>query len=335
MSNKEDYRKQQLNLDAEAYFYWLESHVDKQDHPRLLRDFFMTTNDAYSQCVALEFLYMYGYFDLVEQMIEKNKQSKNKVNRDWAYVFELIMAKLNRQVHLELLLEGAQRLNTEDPALSCINQVFIISIHFDMFEYEILGNKLDRLLIQIKTISDPIIAPLINQRLELVLFHNYWRRNEMILARKHGFNALAGTKNRYALANLHINLSLSYIFDEFESAIFHLNESKKNAESLNLTWIIDMIDNQNIPFLCAHFNRACDIKTPVKSEQAHLAIARGDLKLAQHLLSEVTEDTPFTKYYVGRAYQDRRILLQAYNEFIEKRSDHFFARLPLTALKAL
>lgn len=322
-------------MDAEHYSVWLEMHVDIEEHPNRLKNFFLNTNDPYSQCVGLEYLLMNGYYSELDELIEKNRHHANYKNQEWANLYRLIMAKQSRAINHTKLLSMAQDFKTEDPSLQCIQLFFIISLHFDMFEYEILANKLDLLTDKIKKVNHRILGPLLNQRLKLVQFNHYWKRNEMLLARKHGFDALAQTNNKRILANLHINLSLSYIFDDFESAKYHLDETIKFAKEIKLTRLLNLVNNNNIPFIYAHFNQPNNIVTPVKSEQAHLAIARGDLLTAQQLLSEVTEDTPFTKYYLGRAHQDRRLLLQSYNEFLEQRSDHFFARLPLTALKNL
>ncbi|WP_440897952.1 AimR family lysis-lysogeny pheromone receptor [Amphibacillus sp. Q70] len=322
-------------MNVEQYLIWLESYVDIEEHPKRLKEFFLKTNDPYSLCVGLEYLLMYGYYTELDKLVERNKHHKNNQNREWAYLYELVIAKQKRTYKRRELLEKAQRFKTDDIPLQCIQLFFMISLYFDLFEHEMLANKLDILLEKIKKVNYPVLAPLLNRRLNLVLFNHYWIRNEMILARKHGFEALDGTDNSYHLANLHINLSLSYIFESFESAKYHLNEALLIAKEKNIPRMIEIINQHNMPFIYAHFNRPDGITTPIKSEQAHLAIAKGELITAQRLLSEVTEDTPFTKYYLGRAYQDRRLLLQSYNEFLEYRRDHFFARLPLTALKKL
>lgn len=321
--------------DADHYLNWLKTHDDIEAHPDKLKTYFLTTQDAYSQCIGLEFLLINGYTEAFEQLLEHNKQSRSKLNQQWAYLYNLIIMKQKRTMTKSELLELTQDFQTDDPALQCIQLFLEISIYFDIFDYSMLANRLEQLTRKLKQVSNQILAPLLKQRMNLVLFHHYWKRNEMVLARKHGFDALNNTTNSRYLANLHINMSLSYIFEDFDLANDHLNETIRLAEENNLPRLITAVQNSNKPFIYAHFNRPDQIETPNKSEQAHLAIARGDLKTAQHLLSEVTEDTPFTKYYIGRAFQDRRILLQSYNEFLEQRSDYFFARLPLTALQKL
>lgn len=321
--------------DADHYLSWLKKHDDVETHPEKLKAFFLTTKDPYSQCVGLEFLLVNGYNEAFGQLLETNKQSRRKQNREWAYLYNLMIMKQKRTLSKTKLLDLAQDFRTDDPTLKCMKLFLEISLYFDIFEYNMLANRLEKLTDLLSQVNDQILTPLLKQRLNIVLFHHYWKRNEMVLARKYGFESLANTTNIRYLANLHINMSLSYIFEDFELANYHLDETIRLAEKNNLPRLITAVQNSNKPFIYAHFNRPGQIETPNKSERAHLEIARGDFKTAQRILSEVTEDTPFTKYYIGRAYQDRRILLQSYNEFLEHRSDHFFARLPLTALQKL
>ena len=321
--------------DADHYLSWLKTHHDVESHPEKLKTYFLKTTDSYSQCIGLEFLLMNGYVEAFDQLLEQNNQSRSKRNREWAYLYNLFMMKQKRALSKSELLELAQNFRTDEVELQCIQLFLEISIYFDIFDYSMVANRLDPLRDKLKQVNHPILSPLLKQRLNLVLFHHYWKRNEMVLARKYGFESLVNTTNIRYLANLHINMSLSYIFDDFDLANYHLNETIRLAEKNDLPRLIAAVENSNKPFIYAHFKRADGIETTNKSEQAHLALARGDLKTAKRILSEVTEDTPFTKYYIGRACQDRRILLQSYNEFLEHRSDHFFARLPLTALQTL
>ncbi|WP_067841050.1 AimR family lysis-lysogeny pheromone receptor [Amphibacillus sediminis] len=324
------------DLNAEEFYAWLIENVPKSKQSQILRDYFMITKNPYSMCIGLEFLFMHGYYQELNELIKKNIDihKHNELNQNWANLFKLILAKQHRIYPIDYILKQTQLIKAIDLPLKCLRELFILSIYFDIFEYEIVANKLDHLKVEVQAVQHPLLVQLFGQRLDRILFFYYWKRNEMLLARKHGFSALSEINNRVQLANLHVNFSLSYIFDDFESSVYHLEEAYKIATEENITRLIRLIENQNKPFIYAHFNQPGDITTPDKSEQAHLAIARGEFKCAQSLLSEVPE-TPFTKYYLGRAYQDRRILLQAYNDFIEKRSDHFFARLPLVALKNL
>src|SRR5699024_10384020 len=167
------------------------------------------------------------------------------------------------------------------------------------------------------------------------LFIYYLVRNEVIIARKYAFRVLTQTNNPETEISLHMALGLSYIFDTYFQAMYHYTEALKIAKKENLDKIVETIEQQNIPFISAHFNKVKGVTSTDKSEQAHIEIAKGNYAKAEAILSEIETNSPFRMYYVGMAKRDKTILLQSYNQFIEKRSDYFFSRLPLNALQKM
>lgn len=321
--------------DLERFSYWAELNVQPKDRPQVMRDFFVQTTDAQAMRIGLEYLLMNGFYQDLHRLLDKNKQHTSILNRNWAHLFQLMLTKEKRTLTHEQLLTEAKRIQTDDPGLKALIQFFIIAIHVDVFEFDVVANRLDYLQELLYQVSHRVLSPLLNYRLDRVLFVHHWKRNEMLLARKYGFRAFRNNHNHVHLANLHINLSLSYLFDDFESANYHLIEAEQMAHEYQITRLIKMIEEQNRPFICAHFNRPDGITTPIKSEQAHLAMAKGDYETAPQILSEFTEFTPFTYYYLGRAHHDKQLLQKSYYAFIEERSDHYFARLPLAAMQSM
>src|SRR5699024_11900875 len=134
---------------------------------------------------------------------------------------------------------------------------------------------------------------------------------------------------------MHISLGLTYTFDTYEQGMYHFNEALYLSKKNNMYNHITLLENHNIPFLSAHFNQVEGITTTDKSEMAHIEIAKGNFSKAIEILEGIKGNSPFKLYYLGIASKDRDILLRSYSDFIEKRSDHFFCRLPLNMLKHL
>ncbi|SDB81379.1 hypothetical protein SAMN05421734_10186 [Pelagirhabdus alkalitolerans] len=319
----------------ERFSYWIELNVQQKNRPEALREFFVQASDPQDMRIGWEYLFMNGYYQDLKTLLSRNKHHVNSVNRQWAYLFDLMLTKEKRTLTHDQLLFETQKIKTDDPALKALIEFFVIAIHVDVFDFDAVANRLDDLLALFHQVSHRVLTPLLQYRLDRVLFMHHWKRNEMLLARKYGFRAFKNNHNHVHLANLHINLSLSYLFDDFESANYHLKEAEKMARENDITRIITMIEQQNRPFIYAHFNRPEGLTTPIKSEQAHLAMAGGDYETARQILSEFTEFTPFTHYYLGRAHHDYELLERSYDAFIEERSDHYFARLPLTAMQSM
>ncbi len=184
-------------------------------------------------------------------------------------------------------------------------------------------------------IEDRFLLSFFHVRLNQNLFVYYLVRNEVIIARKYAFQALNQVTNPMTKISLHVNLGLSYVYETYEQGMYHLRKALEIAQAENMSSLVELIEQRNIPFLSAHFGRVDGITTTDKSEQAHIAIAKGNYAKAEAILSDIDMNSPFRLYYLGMAKQSKDILLQSYSYFIEKRSDYFFSRLPLNALQKL
>ncbi|MBY7144705.1 AimR family lysis-lysogeny pheromone receptor [Virgibacillus sp. NKC19-3] len=281
---------------------------------------------------GMEFLYVNGFYEDLELLIQKNWKSENKSNREWASVYQLtIDRKLSRYRPSEIV-EKAENMKTDDPELKCLLEFVKVTAYYSMNKYNKIGNFLENYQYLFQKVKDRMMVSFFTIRLHHLFLTYYLLRNELIMARKYAYRILNQTSNDLTKIDVHIKLGLSYTFDTYFQGMHHLKQALKLAKRHNLTNQIHVIEHQNIPFLAAHFNQVDNIKTDDKSEQAHIEIAKGNYTKAITILNELPMDSAFKLYYMGRAKQDKRMLLQSYNYFIEKRSDYFFCRLPLRVL---
>ncbi|SEN91011.1 hypothetical protein SAMN04488134_102256 [Amphibacillus marinus] len=325
----------QASLSAEQFKSWLAEDVAEKDHNKAWCQYYKNTTDSYSMCIGMEFLYAHNFHQDLLQLLKKNKASLIKNNQDWARFFELTLAFDSDSLSFSIIYQQLNVITTNDPALKAFISALKISLQLMHYNFTWVGEELEDFRDKTYQVSHPILRPFVLNRLEKILFFYHWKRNDMLLARKYGFNLLTRATNHLYLAELNVNLSLTYIFDDFNSASFHLEEAYRIATTLKVDRLINMIEQRNRPFIYAHFNKPEGIVTNDRNEQAHLALVRGNLHEVERLLADIKDHTPFTKYFLGRARQDRHLLQQSYNEFIEQRSDYFFARLPLNILKEL
>jgi tetratricopeptide (TPR) repeat protein len=281
---------------------------------------------------GMEFLYINGFYDDLQVLIKKNEQTGNPSNQQWATIYQLLMDRRMKRYSPHQLLQEICQINTEEPELSSLIGFVKVTLYYDLNKFNKIGNFLHQLQQFMATIQDSLIKSYFDIRLHHVMLTYYLIRNELIMARKHGFKVLMLTDNPETKASVHIKLALSYTFDTYEQGMYHLREALKIAKQNHLKHTARIIENYNIPFLSAHFNQTDHIVTDDKSEQAHIEIARGNKQKAIEILNELPMDSPFQLYYLGKAMQDRDILLQSYNHFIKERSDYFFSRLPLYEL---
>ncbi|SHG84976.1 AimR family lysis-lysogeny pheromone receptor [Ornithinibacillus halophilus] len=301
----------------------------------LTRKFCLQSTSDEIQRVGLEFLYINGFYDDLYELIDKNMESLNPRNRVWAKVYKIMIYNKLVGNSFEELREELKAIKAPDPELKCLIEITIMDTYYNQREFGKVGNLIDKQFMLFDAINDEYLLSCFNQRFYQRLFIYYWKRNELIIARKYAFRALNQTTNPSTKANLHTNLGLTYSFDTYYQGMYHLKEALRIAQKHNLKRRIISIEKYNIPFLSAHFKKVRGIHSDDISEQAHIEIAKGNPDKAIQLLEGISLDSPFKMYYMGLAKQDENLLFQSYNDFIEKRRDYFFSRLPLNALKNL
>ncbi|MBM7571300.1 AimR family lysis-lysogeny pheromone receptor [Aquibacillus albus] len=321
------------SLHLHHYLAIVSKNNDEKTVIRLSKKFCLESKRESDWRVGMEFLYMNGCLQEVRQLITRNKQSHNCVNKTWGIVYDIMLQWKNRAKAAHLLLHELNEIKTNTPELACIVSFLKVSIHYSTYQFDCIGSYLDNIAKQLSKIENPLLASSFTIRYHELLFIYYWKRNELILARKYGFRAINQTYHLEKKAHLHIRLALSYIYEDFTSSIYHLNEAIKLAKVFDNQPLLSIITEHNYPFVCAHFGQADGVQTTDLSEQAHLEIAKGNLKKAKSILSKIPINSPFRKYYLGLATGDRELLIHAYYDFVERRSDHFFARMPLQAFK--
>ncbi|MDL4838870.1 AimR family lysis-lysogeny pheromone receptor [Aquibacillus rhizosphaerae] len=329
----DDYNQVKSTLSLNQFITMVSLDNNEKTVIQLARQFLIESKCESDWRVGMEFLYMNGFYNDLNVLIERNKHSDNPINRKGAQIYELMIARLDHHLPSHVVIEQVNNITTDIPELKCLIRFLTISINFSAHKYDCLGYYLDEINSLMLHIENPLLASLYKARLNMLLFIYYWKRNELILARKHAYRALNQTYNLERKSQLHINLGLSYIYDDYTSCVYHLNEALKFAEMFNNKRLIRAIKDRNYPFVCAHFGVVENLKTNDPSEQAHIEIAKGNFQGAKAILRGIDEITPFRKYYLGLATGERDLFISSYNDFIEKRSDHFFARLPLHELK--
>ncbi|HLR61494.1 MAG TPA: AimR family lysis-lysogeny pheromone receptor [Lentibacillus sp.] len=322
-------------LRMEQILLILRQDYDEHTVHQLMRKICYETISGEIRKKGMEFLYMNGYYDDLQQLIIRNKSSESLSIRNWADVYQLMLDRKQRRYPENEILTRADTFQTEEPELECLLEFIKTSIYFKRCEYGRLGNIMEKQQYLFGKIDDGFLLEFFRSRSYHYSFIYYLARNEVIIARKYAFRVLMQTANPETKISLHMALGLSYIFDTYFQAMYHFKEALKIAQKENQDKIVEIIEQNNIPFISAHFNKVEGVTSTDKSEQAHLEIAKGNYAGAEAILSEIEINTPFRLYYLGLAKKDKTILLQSYNQFIEKRSDYFFSRLPLNALQKM
>ena len=336
MSEKQLYSLNRDALSLAEVIHILSQEHDNQTAIQLARDWCMQTKDLYIKKISMEFMYINGHYDQLEQLISENKNSDLVSNQKWAEIYQLMLERRQKRISPEMILSKLETFDTNgEPELMLLVEFLKVSVYYSLYKFHKVGNFLEKEKRLLDQVEDRFMASSFKVRTYQNLFFYHWTRNELIIARKYAFQVLNETIDMQVKASLHVNLGLTYTFDSFEQAMLHLQKALSISEKYGYTYITQLIERQNIPFICAHFNRPELFKTDDLSEHAHLEIKKGNLQKAVAILETISLDSPFKLYYMGMAKRDKQILIESYHQFVRKRGDYFFARLPLNAIKEL
>ncbi|WP_404455807.1 AimR family lysis-lysogeny pheromone receptor [Virgibacillus necropolis] len=322
-------------LSLEHVISMLSTQHDEQTVLELVRKLCLQSNRNEIMKKGLEFLYMNGFYEDLQDLIHKNSESPMKSNNQWAAIYQLMLDRKLNLITPHEIIHHATILNSDEPEVLCLKEFVKIMAYYDMHEFGKLGNFLDLQMNLFDSINDSFLLSYFRIRMYEALFVYYWVKNELIMARKYAFRVINLTQNPNTKAAININLALTYTFDTYQQGMYHLKEGQKISNEHGLVYNIEIIENFNIPFLSAHHKKVEGISTYDISEKAHIEIAKGNHRKAESYLRDMSISSPFQMYYLGLATNDKNLLYQSYNYFIEKRSDHFFSKLPILALREM
>lgn len=283
---------------------------------------------------SMEFFATHGFTEDLQRIVKQHLNAPQQTMRNWARVYQLFLDKQLRIISHTKLLEKVENVSIDEPELICLLSFIKMSIYFEQRRFERIGDFLMQKKHLFAMIKDRFFLLSFQLRLKQFLFTYYWVRNELIMARKIGFQILNLTIDPSTKAKVHSYLGITYLFDTYKQGMYHLKKAYFLAKREQLP-ILSTITQKYIPFFAAHFNKTKKMKTHHRSTQAYLEIARGNNQKALELLLDCSTSDPLILYYLGLAKSDQQLLKRSAQYFIKKENNFFFSRLPLIALNKL
>lgn len=311
----------------------LSKKYDEKTTIYLTKEFCLNCQTPENQRVGMEFLYMNGFREELKTLIKFNIRSNKQTNVEWGEVYDFILHRKVMSQYKGEVLSFVDNYETDDEILRCLLIFIKIYGHIDLCEFDVIEKYRDELTELLLKIDNTLLRIYFQLRENELLFHFHWMRDEVSVARNYAHNIIENIFNQEKKCFVHINLSETYIFDDYNKALNHAKCAREIALDYELDYYVSAIDNNVIPFISAYNGIYQGISTQDKAEQAHLAIAAGENGKAIELLNTINNRTPFQDYYFGLASEDIDLLYKSYKRFIDERNDHFFAKLPLIELK--
>ncbi|WP_345242822.1 AimR family lysis-lysogeny pheromone receptor [Pontibacillus salipaludis] len=300
----------------------------------LTKEFCFLCQTDENKRVGMEYLYMNGLLDEVQELVKVNEESDNRVNREWAYLYQFFLDRKLRNAEISDSEAFFSKFSSADPELDCLIIFTKIYARCDKFDFSLVETCREELTEKLLKIENTLLRIYFQLRENEIMFLFHWKQNDAEISQTYAKNLIENTlinyeKKCYVVANL----AETYVYDDFEKAKAYVEEARALAIKYNLSYFLGVINDRIVPFIHA-VNQDCEgIETNDVAEAAHLAAVRGEDEEAISLLNTLDELTPFQEYYLGLAKDDVDILYNSYNRLIDETKDYFFARLPYRELK--
>lgn len=311
----------------------LKNNYDDETVLYQVRDICLTSTSVDVQKKGMEFLYNNGLYDDLRLLVQKNKSSTDPSIRLWAKVYQLALDVEIKNYNPINIFEKIDQCKVNELELQFLLEFTRVRVHFQMDYYQKAGNLLSNFDQYIQEVDDTYLRKSFRIRYHRIAMIYTLMQNEVLMTRRHGYKLLTLSNAPCLHAESHLVLGKSYTFESYAQAMFHYGEALKIAKEHNFTGKIELLEQRCIPFVSAYYNNPGKLTSTNLATQAYLEITKGNNEKAIELLTQTAMDTPFKLYCLGKAKQDRTILVQAYKEFVHKRNDYFFSRLPLEELK--
>ncbi|MDC3416720.1 AimR family lysis-lysogeny pheromone receptor [Aquibacillus sp. 3ASR75-54] len=189
----DSYLSQGRSLYFHEYISLVSMNCDEKTVIEMAKRFCDQTMIEDNWIVGMEFFYMNGNMREVDKLIERNKQSGRDSNQSFATVYQVMVDLKRNLLSPPTAIELLDSVKINSPALYCIVTLAKVSIHYSTHQFAALGYYIDKINQYLNQINNPLLVTLYKVRMDALLFIYYWKRNELILGRKHAFRAIKQT----------------------------------------------------------------------------------------------------------------------------------------------
>jgi transcriptional regulator with XRE-family HTH domain len=316
------------------------SEKEKPTKNELLKSFLSVIKSKESLRLAMEHCDAQGNIDLLGTIVEKEKQSKNYTNKEWAALYELIylrcINKLRGKSLLEALIQVNQKKNIKTIEMKILTDILHMYSLFDMEEYNSMFKITQDLIDSVKQIKNPFLQTSYCFRVKEIYAYAHLMSDNLEEARTLG-KKLTGTDNtEHPLLEPsgYYILGQSYIFESSTKSIEYLEKGIEYLKKFDGP----LIDKKRaalkstLEFVKIYWGIELDSLDPIHpAEKAFLLFKKGEVEQAESILMDLEKKngglTPYQLYYLACIKNDANKMVEALSEF-ERRGNRFYSNLP-------
>ncbi|AJH60109.1 putative prophage helix-turn-helix protein (plasmid) [Bacillus cereus] len=304
--------------------------------------YFSQTDKPMNKRLAMDYLAVHGEQELLKQLIDKEKTSHDKDNREWAYVYELIYLrnkgelsgnKLQKRLH-----QAKKEIKLSTTEMQILFEILSLFATADRRNFKVMNDTAVILLEEIDLISDPYLKISFEYKIKECMIQGLLMSGEVEKARTtcHEIINKEELRRRFPMivATAYGTLGESYTFESFEMATHYINQAIEMLEKkLNARMSLrnDMMVN-TIEFLKIMWKVGLNNVHPIHiAEKAYLQIQLGNNEKAIQMLERLKEEngelSAFQLYYLALAKNDKNLFAESLNKF-EQLGNIFYSQLP-------
>lgn len=294
--------------------------------------------------IAIECLNLLGEYELQKLLIEKAKESTDRINRPLAPYYELLCKRNEYVISRDEFHTSVETLRKNNKMtykeVKIISDFSLIYSFLDFSNYRMVSKYTQDLMKFINEIKhDNLSYSFLLRKKEMEASVNH-RSNNLEETRKLCLELTNDDRNIYdgMRANAFLMIGESYALTDWKKAKSYFMKSLAELKfpSNQRTLLRKKLIQNTIDFWKIYHGEDLELMNPfLPEEKAFLYIKLGKLEEAKEILFKIMSErglSPFQKYYLGLATGEKKYLEESIADF-ERKGDFFYISLPRMALK--
>lgn len=299
-------------------------------------DIFIAERQQQNTRLSLEYLSINGSLNNLSETLNKMDTS-NTTCKEWHQVYCLVYKFQNQELSIQDMENRINSLKVKSYEMIILKKILAAYLYYKKGYYK-----------RVLEMSLEITSNLEHEKMNEYLKETFHLRLNEILANVYLFAKGEEKKARFFLNSLilspltcarfnffaYYNMSLSYFFEDYETAIRYLDEYVGYLQEYGLEDKLNYVKENDYPFLRTFWgvNTETDIKDSAKIEQAHFYAKTGETDLALEILDSIEDKSdPFFECYKGLALGSTDYLVKSIGKLLNS-GNKLFAKLPLSYL---
>ncbi|MGQ8826942.1 AimR family lysis-lysogeny pheromone receptor [Bacillus sp. NA_146.1] len=290
---------------------------------------------------AMEYLSSRGEFSLLKSVVESEKDSSNKENREWAGVYELILKRYTEKINPKefyAMIEIKNR-RAKTIEMQILTELLLCQALYQNKNYRSLFDRLSEVEKDINDIKNKFIKNSFMIRYKEAVGVISLQRGYAMETRNVCNDVINAYENDVSFVIPYITaigkIGESYFFDDYEKAKLFLEKGIALLDDFSDVGLVNKKEmfQYTLNFLkMFHWKDTEGLeKTLGKTGMAYFRCRQGRYEEAEQLLIQIENEngklTSFETFYLGIARNDRELLKKSL-EMFEESGNIFYSKLP-------